>query len=300
MNIRIRWLRDKLNALNIQGMIVSNPVNIKYLTGIEAEGYLLITRKENIYLTDGRYIEYANSVLTIDDEIIVSDIKDFSKEDYEMFFMFCENVGFEEKYVTYDEYKKMLQRYRINLVETDGVIEEHRILKEQEEIENVKKACSLTDSCYRHLLTYIKKGMSERDIAFEIEKFYIRNGADGCSFSPVVAVGANSSKPHHIPTNKRVEAGSVILIDMGCKVNGYCSDCTRTIFMDYVPAKVKPIYDLVLKNNLLAEKEIKEGKDFDQITSYVENDFTFNKFSLIHALRTWCWIRVTRKTICNF
>ena len=79
--------------LDMQGMIVSNPVNIRYLTGIVAEGILLITRKENIFLTDGRYIEEVNSVLTIDDEIIVHEFKHFSQDEYENFFLFCENVG---------------------------------------------------------------------------------------------------------------------------------------------------------------------------------------------------------------
>ena len=112
MNTKIKWLRDKIGLLDMQGMIVSNPVNIKYLTNIDAEGVLLITRKENIFITDGRYIEVANSTVTIDDEIIVCNIKDISKDDYENFFMFCENVGFEENYVTYAKYKEYIRKYK--------------------------------------------------------------------------------------------------------------------------------------------------------------------------------------------
>ena len=110
MNVKIKWLRDQLKSQNLQGMIVSNPVNIKYLTGIEAEGTFLLTLRENIFITDSRYVEAVNSILTIDDEILVNDIKNLSKEDYASFFMFCENVGFEEKYVTYAEYKDLLQK----------------------------------------------------------------------------------------------------------------------------------------------------------------------------------------------
>ena len=101
MNSKIKWLRNKLNGLNMQGMIVTNPVNIKYLTNIEAEGILLITRKENIFLTDSRYIESVHNTLTLFDEIVVYDMRGLSIDDYENFFMFCENVGFEENYVTY-------------------------------------------------------------------------------------------------------------------------------------------------------------------------------------------------------
>ena len=92
MNSKMQWLRNKMSSLDLQGIIISNPVNIKYLTGLEAEGVLLVTRKENIYITDGRYIEYVHSTLTLFDEIIVYDVKDVSKDDYENFFMFCENV----------------------------------------------------------------------------------------------------------------------------------------------------------------------------------------------------------------
>ena len=86
MNTKIKWLRDKINGLNMQGMIVSNPINVRYLTGIDAEGILLITRKENFYITDSRYIEEVNKILTIDDGIVVYNISNLCREDYENFF----------------------------------------------------------------------------------------------------------------------------------------------------------------------------------------------------------------------
>ena len=92
MNHKIEVLKNKLKIQNIDGMIVSNPVNIRFLTGINAEGVLLITRKENIYITDSRYTEYVNKILTIDDEIIVYDRRNIREEDYENFFMFCESI----------------------------------------------------------------------------------------------------------------------------------------------------------------------------------------------------------------
>lgn len=89
MNPKLQWLRNKMSSLDLQGLIVSNPINIRYLTNIEAEGILLLTRKENIYITDSRYIEHVHTILTLFDEIIVYDIKDVSRDDYENFFMFC-------------------------------------------------------------------------------------------------------------------------------------------------------------------------------------------------------------------
>ena len=135
MNERIIWIRNNLKSQNIQGMIISNPINIKYLTNIEAEGILLLTLKENIFITDDRYIEYAKKILTIDDEIIVTSFRDLSYEDYENYFSFCENVGFEENYVTYAMYKEIMHKYKINnLVETEGIVEKQRQIKDEEEI----------------------------------------------------------------------------------------------------------------------------------------------------------------------
>ena len=101
MNDRLQAVRNKMARLNLQGMIIEKPENIKYLTKIEAEGILLLTRKENIFITDGRYMEYVSSIITPFDEIVVDDQKNISKDEYENFFLFCENVGFEERYITY-------------------------------------------------------------------------------------------------------------------------------------------------------------------------------------------------------
>lgn len=287
MNSKIRCLKEQIKRLNLEGMIVSNPININYLTGIDSksEGVLLITRKEVIYITDSRYIEAARSVITIDDDIIVNDVRNISLEEYENFFLFCENVGFEEKYVTYSEYKRIMHIYKINnLVETEDIIEKQRIIKTQEEIELTKKACDLTDKCFLHLLNYIKKGMTEKEIALEIQRYFIINGADDVSFEPIVASGKNSSMPHAVPTDKKIEEGDIITIDFGCKYKGYCSDMTRTIFVDYVKDEYKKVYDLVLKNQELTLKEYAEGKNTRVITQMVVNDFKINNFELVHGL----------------
>ena len=285
MNSKIKWLREKMKMLDLQGMIISNPVNIKYLTNIVAEGILLITRKENIFLTDGRYIEEVQNVLTIDDGIIVHEFKEYSKDEYENFFMFCENVGFEEDYVTYAGYKEFMHKYKINnLQETEKVIEKQRMIKDEEEIEKIRKACNITDNCLNHLLEYIKVGKTEKEIALEIERYFKLNGAEGVAFEPIVASGKNSSKPHAVPTDRRIDLGDVITLDFGCKYEGYCSDMTRTIFVGYVPEEVKKVYDLVLKNQLQTTKELKEGSNIKVISKMVENDFKLNGYDFMHAL----------------
>ena len=277
MNSKMQWLRNKMASLDLQGIIISNPINIKYLTGLEAEGVLLVTRKENIYITDGRYIEYVHNNLTIFDEIVVFDVRDLSKDDYENFFMFCENVGFEEHYVTYAQYKEFMRKYKINnLVETEYIIEKQRMIKDEEELSNLRKACEITDNCFSYILSYIKPGMSEKQIAKEIEEYY-KERTDGLSFDTIVASGENTSKPHAVPSD-------IITIDMGCKYNGYCSDMTRTFFVGKVPEEIKPIYDLVLKNQKLTLNDYKDGAIIRNITKMVVNDFKLNNYDLIHSL----------------
>jgi len=285
MNPRIRWLRDKLKVQNIDGMIVSNSNNIKYLTGLEAEGTLLITKKENIFITDSRYIEEVNNALTIHDEITASDVRGYSREDYENFFMFCENVGFEEYSTTYAEYRRIQEVYKCNnLVETDKIIEKLRCVKEDDEIENIKQACKLTDDCFNYLLSYVKKGMTEKEIANEIKDFFIRNGANGVAFEPIVASGPNSSKPHAVPTDRQIQSNDVILIDMGCKYNGYCSDMTRTIFVDSINEELRKQYEFVLDVQKQVLNAIKDGKNIRELVMMFENNYNMARNVIMHSL----------------
>ena len=194
------------------------------LTKIEAEGILLLTRKENIFITDGRYMEYVSSIITPFDDIVVDDQKNISKDEYENFFLFCENVGFEEGYLTYKKYKEYIRKFKINnFVEAEELLIQLRMIKDDDEIANIKKACEITDNCFEMLKNYIKPGLTEKQIARKIHDYYMNN-SEGESFETIVASGENSSKPHAVPTDRVIEKQDIITIDMGCVVNGYCSD----------------------------------------------------------------------------
>lgn len=285
MNEKIEALREKMRSLELQGMIITSPVNIRYLTNINAEGVLLLTRRENVFITDGRYIEAVNNSLTIEDEVIVYNVKELIKEDYENFFTFCENVGFEETHLTYAKYKEYMHKYKINnFEETEGLLEKLRVIKKEEEINCIKKACRITDDCFEHIRKFIKIGMTEKEIAFEIERFFLCNGAEALSFDTIVASGKNSSMPHAVPTDKKIEEGDPITIDMGCKVNGYCSDMTRTVFAKYVPQFIKPVYDLVLKNQIRVSEQLKEGVNLRILAKSVESEFRLNGTEMLHSL----------------
>ena len=181
-------------------------------------------------------------------------------------------------------YKELIRKYKINnLVETEHIIEKQRMIKDEEEISNLEKACEITDNCFSYLLMYIKPGMTEKQIADEIEAYY-KKRTDGLAFETIVASGENSSKPHAVPTDRKIQENDIITIDMGCKIKGYCSDMTRTIFVGSVPEYIKPVYDLVLKNQIQTIEQMKDGASTRLLTKMVENDFKLNGYDLIHSL----------------
>lgn len=199
--------------------------------------------------------------------------------------MFCENVGFEEKFVTYEQYMNFQQDYKANnLVETEGIIEVQRTIKEPEEIESIKQACRITDDCFEHITKFIKRGMTEKEIAFEMELFMRKNGADGLSFDTIVASGPNASMPHAVPTTRKVREGDMVLLDFGCKYKGYCSDMTRTIFVSFVDDDVKEAYEFTkdLYERILAD--MKDGCNIKNISKLYETDLKIRNYNPLHAL----------------
>ena len=285
MNYKIKCLREKMKLLEIDGMIISNPTNIEYITGVYAEGTLIINDKDNIFITDARYIEDVNSTITISDEINVRNQANISENEYISFFANCPRVGIEENYISYSKYQNLVRIYRLKeAVETNNLIEKMRTIKDDNEIEKIRRACEITDNCFTHLLEYIKVGMTERQIAFEIEKYFIENGATGLAFDTIVASGENSSKPHAVPTNRKIQSGDNITIDFGAKYKGYCSDMTRTIFVGSVSDEVRNLYNFILEGQLRATNKIKDGVDGKSVARGVQIEYNARNFELIHAL----------------
>lgn len=285
MNYKIKCLREKMKLLEIDGMIISNPINIEYITGVYAEGTLIINDKDNIFITDARYIEDVNSTITISDEINVRDQANIPENEYISFFANCPRVGIEENYISYSKYQNLVRIYRLKeAVETNNLIEKMRTIKDDNEIAKIRRACEITDNCFTHLLEYIKVGMTERQIAFEIEKYFIENGANGLAFDTIVASGENSSKPHAVPTNRKIQSGDNITIDFGAKYKGYCSDMTRTIFVGSVSDEVRNLYNFILEGQLRATNKIKDGVDGKSVARGVQIEYNARNFELIHAL----------------
>ena len=283
MNVRLKWLKDQLNSKGLSGMIILNPMNIRYLTGLTEEGTLVINNKENIFITDSRYIESVSNKLTIDDEIGVLNIKEVADNGYEIFFDQNSNVGFEENFVTYEQYENITRNYKVNLIVTEGLIENQRIIKDEEEIECIKKACQITDQTFQYVINHIKKGMTEKDVAFEIEKYMIKNGADGLAFDSIVAFGENTSKPHAVPTDRVIRSGDIVQFDIGCKYNGYCSDFSRVIFIDEMKEEYKKVYDFILDEQKKIAISLKEGANIKQVIKDRTVDYGLKGYEIMHA-----------------
>lgn len=285
MNKKIKDLREIMKSEKLDGFIISNPVNIRYFTGLEIEGTLVINKFENILITDLRYIETANEFITISDEIIIQNLAHYDEADFINIFSDCDRVGFEENYVTYSRYLSMMRVFRIKEpVEANVYIEQLREIKSEEEIKYIETACNITDECFLYLQDFIKIGMTEKQIAFEINKFFIEHKAEGLAFDTIVASGKNSSKPHAIPTDKKIEYGDPVLIDFGAKYKGYCADMTRTIFVGEASQKQKAIYKIVLDTQNRVLIKMKANCDTKVISEYVQNEFSYNNYDLIHAL----------------
>lgn len=296
MNQRIETLREVMHEKNLTGFIINNPNNIRYITDLKAEGTLLITDKENIFITDARYIEEVKNTLSLEDEISLLDIKDVTENDYLSFFQNCQSVGFEENYISYAEYKKMIVRYRIkDAVETEGLIEKLRIIKKQDEIDKIEKACNITDNCFLHITDYIKPGMTEKDIAIEIEKTILESGAEGLAFETVVASGENSSKPHAVPSDRVIQSGDPIVLDFGARYQGYCADMTRTVFVGSVSDEARKLYEFVLAVQTRAFNKMKNGADCRQIAKDVQTELNARNYEMIHALGHGVGIEVHEK-----
>ena len=300
MNYKIENIKKKMEKLNIQGMIITNPSSLRYVLGFDVEGMIFITDKGNLLITDSRYIEYANSMITITDGIATANILELTDDDNFSFFEDCERVGFEEFDLTYASYSEMIRRYRISdMVETNGMIEKLRMIKDSDEIACIEKACEITDDCFEYLKKFIKIGMTEKEIALEIYNYFIKHGADGLAFDTIVASGTNSSKPHAIPTDKRIEYGDVIVIDFGAKYNGYCADMTRTIFVGEVSKEAEKLYNFLLDVQADGTRKLVEGEDTRIIAKSVEYELNQRNCTLIHALGHGVGIDIHEKPILS-
>ena len=294
MNNRIQKLRDKLDKEGLDGILISQAENRRYLSGFDGSaGYLLITPKSCILATDFRYTEQAKA------QAPDYEIYKISGRVAEWFpGLLAElnpsRLGFESENVTFNMHKELSRIVRktkagTRLVPVDGLVESLRMVKEPEEIELISRAVEIADRAFEEVESRIKAGMTEKEIAWELEKAVREQGSQAVPFDIIVASGPNAALPHHKPAERKIKAQEPIVIDMGAKVGGYCSDLSRTVYLDIPPYKediCNRVYDTVLGAQLAAIAMIIEGmsgEEADHIPRLMIQDAGFGD-AFGHAL----------------
>ncbi|MDP3998236.1 MAG: aminopeptidase P family protein [bacterium] len=286
---RLKTCRKIIREKNLEAFLVSDFYNIGYLSGFfplspqEREVFLLLTPKECFLLTDGRYINQVKISNTGFTCLAVSAEQNF----FQLIASLCQklkikSLAFEKESLTFAEYEKLKDKRRVTrvgvphrtpaalartsdggnerqdpprsyqLIPTQNIVEEKRAIKDAKEVNSIQKACQIADQAFNHLLGFLKPGLTEKEVADEIEWFIRKKGAVDLSFDPIVAFGPNSAFPHHRTSHQRLKTKDLILLDFGAKVENYCSDITRVVFLGKANAEQKKTYQTVLDSQKIA------------------------------------------------
>jgi len=268
VNLHIKKIYAKLAQENFDGLIVSLPANISYLTNYTSrDSYFLISKKENIYITDSRYTQEAKKHLQK-----IATIKKSNGSVFRIIADLCRDLGlkrlaFEERYLPFAEYKKIKEELnkRRDLIPTYGMVEELRQIKTAEELEKIKRAIQITIKAFKFIKDFISPGKKEIEVAAELERFIRYNGARKEAFDIIVASGPNSGFPHHLTSQRKIKNNEPVLVDIGVDYLGYKSDLTRVFFLGKISPTVKKIYDIVSKAQDKAISQIKPAVAINKI-----------------------------------
>lgn len=266
MNKRVERLRGTLTKHELDGALISNAQNRRYLSGFTGSaGYLLITHDDTVIATDFRY--YEQSEQQAPGFRLHKTVGGFDAWVPPLFAGLAgKKIAFEASdmtVATHQAFKKALaslpESERPQLIPTPNLVESLRIFKEPDEVVALQRAVDLGDAAFTDVAQRVEPGWTERQVAWEIEKYIREHGGDGLSFDTIVAGGPWGAMPHAYPRDRKLEAGEGVVIDMGCDVDGYMSDLTRTIFLGKPDDQFKRIYDIVLTAQLTAEEMVKPG-----------------------------------------
>jgi Xaa-Pro aminopeptidase len=277
MNERLTRLRAKLEENGLGGIFISAPAedtsktvgaNRRYLSGFTGSmGHLLITPEAAFIAVDFRYYEQAENESPHFQQFkangpMATWLKDFLAKGN----LGGKKLGFEAHGISYATYRslrtaigELAESDRPELTPTEHLVESLRVIKEPAEIEALQAAVTLGDQAFEHVAARVEPGWTEKQIAWEIEKYVREHGGEGMSFETIVAAGPHGSLPHAQPREVAVKSGDGVVIDMGVKLDGYVSDLTRTIVIGKPDDQFRKIYDIVLGAQLTAEELVRPG-----------------------------------------
>ncbi len=286
MSKRIEKIRIAIKKLKLDALFVTDQHNVTYLTNFaglspnEREGFLLITKLHAYLLTFPTYFGLYKKGTADFQTLNITQTKKLSDHLSEII---CRekinNLGFEKENLTVSELdslkNKLLKRSDLKgLIPTQGIVENLRQIKDEIEIANIKKAAEITDQAFAFIRNKITKGISEKNLAVEIE-YFIKRHAQDVAFSPIVAYDANAAIPHYLPShNSQLTTHNLILLDFGAKVNGYCADMTRVIFFGKPKDKQIKAYQTVLSAQKIVLLKLKAGLKCQEVDKLAKKIIT--------------------------
>lgn len=249
MNARVERLRAKLE----EPLLVSDPVNVRYLSGLDSSNAALVVEPERVRLfTDFRYAESARAVEGVE----------FLETKRDLFQGLADEltgrIGFEATSITYERHAR-LHAGGLDLVPTYGAVEELRALKDDGELEALRRASEITSKAFEQFADERFIGRTERELAWRMEQLQREIGGESASFSTIVATGPNSARPHTNPGDREIQRDEIVLIDTGCIVDGYCSDCTRTFATGSLSDDLHRAYEVCLDAQLEGLEAVRPG-----------------------------------------
>ena len=260
MNPRIPTLREKLKSDRLQACLIYSDINRNYLTGFTgSSGALVLLPAEALFITDSRYTLQAGrqvqgAKVMLQKRSLLVEAVDFFKRSR------VQRIGFEASHVNVTQYQWLVKELpKVTWVPLHGMVESLRLVKDGSEKVALRKAGRVADQTFHHILPFIKPGVAERDLASEMEHFMRRQGAEGPSFETIVASGWRSALPHGIASSKLLEKGDMIVFDFGCRLDGYCSDMSRTVCVGKPSAFQRKIYGIVQRAQAAGLRVIRPG-----------------------------------------
>jgi Xaa-Pro aminopeptidase len=262
MSDRLERVRARMAEQELPALLVSGVENRRYLSGFTGSaGHLLVTPRHAVLLTDFRYIEQAteeapNFVVRKLEHGLVKELPALAR-DYGL-----SRLGFEASALTYAQWEQLqaaAKEIGLELTPTKDLVEPIRMVKDHHELAAIERAVAIADAAVVAVSEWIRPGMTETEVAWELEKRMREAGAEGLAFDVIVGSGPRGALPHAHPTSKRIEMGEPIVLDLGCVVAGYRSDLTRTICLGEPDPFYLEIYDIVLRAQRAALEQIRPG-----------------------------------------
>ena len=274
---RLERVKQILSEKPFDSLLVSEPWNRAYLSGFWAEdmqhtessGVLLITEKAQVLATDFRYQEQAETEAPGFEVVIYKEnLTNVLPEIFER--LSTRHLGFETHHLTHDRFvrtQEALQQWRQGgeMLPAGDLVERFRIVKEPEEILAIRKSLSLTESVLEQVLTEAEVGRTEKELAWRIEELIREGGAEAVSFPPIVASGPGAAMPHAVVSDRKLQQSETVIIDLGARVEHYCSDMTRTLILGEPDAKTRRIYGIVREAQLQAMAAVRAGISSNEV-----------------------------------